>query len=146
MKDIRSTKSMLRTSFVSLALSAVVFLAFGSTVSAQDLQIAEATNNKVTKVEMIKQYRGMPELQEPLSVLTYPEEAKRMGIEGRVVLRYTVDMQGKATDIQVLYGLGYGCDEEAIRLLKSAHFKPLVNENGDKTSREFTTPLTFKLR
>ena len=146
MKDIPSNMSLLRTSFVSMALSVFVFIAFSSTVSAQDIRIADAMNEKAAKVELVKQYRGMPELQAPLSALNYPDEAKKMGIEGRVVLRYTVDEQGKATDIHVLYGLGYGCDEEAIRLLESARFKPLVNETGEKVSREFTTPLTFKLR
>ena len=148
MKDIRNDIRTIRTYCVSIAFSAFLFLAFGSVAFAQHntpVQVAEAMNLKAKTAEVITQYRGMPELMAPLASLNYPEDAKKMGIEGRVVLRYTINKQGKATDVEVLYGLGYGCDEEAARIIKAAIFRPLVNSQGEVESRTFTTPLTFRL-
>ena len=50
--------------------------------------------------------------------IRYPGQAKRLGIEGKVHLRYVVDIDGSITDIEVMRGIGAGCDKEAIRVLK----------------------------
>ena len=51
------------------------------------------------------------------SNLRYPMQAKQAGVEGKVVLLFNVTNKGRPTDIEVKKSLGYGCDEEAIRLL-----------------------------
>lgn len=50
--------------------------------------------------------------------LNYPEAARDAGIKGSVVLSFTIGNNGRPSDIQVEKSLGYGCDAEAIRLLK----------------------------
>lgn len=50
--------------------------------------------------------------------LVYPSQAKSSGIKGKVVLLFNVDNNGTPTDIEVKKSLGFGCDEEAIRLLR----------------------------
>ncbi|MBX2927569.1 MAG: energy transducer TonB [Saprospiraceae bacterium] len=69
-------------------------------------------------------YPGGPKaMQEFLSrQLQYPEEALRNGIEGTVAIRYEIDYKGNVTDVQVLAGLGHGCDEEAVRIAKLLRF------------------------
>ena len=52
--------------------------------------------------------------------IKYPRLAKRSGIEGKVFLSFYVDAQGLVSDIKILKGIGGGCDEEAIRVLKSS--------------------------
>ena len=143
-KDIR----ILKTYFASIAFSAFIFLTFGSVAFAQQgipVQIADAITHTEVKSELVTQYRGMPELKAPLASLNYPEDAKKMGIEGRVVLRYTVNEQGRAIDVEVLHGLGYGCDEEAVRILEKAVFNPIEDAQGELESRTFITPFTFRL-
>lgn len=49
--------------------------------------------------------------------LKYPEQALTEGIEGTVKLRFQVDTAGKPVNFEFLIKLGYGCDEEAVRLL-----------------------------
>ena len=51
--------------------------------------------------------------------IQYPEEAEANNIKGTVTLMVTVSPKGAITDIKVLEGLGYGCDEEAIRLIQT---------------------------
>ena len=53
------------------------------------------------------------------SNLKYPSLAKEMGISGRVFVSFVVEKDGSVTDIQILRGIGGGCDEEAIRVVKS---------------------------
>ncbi|MDH5398807.1 MAG: TonB family protein [Cyclobacteriaceae bacterium] len=49
--------------------------------------------------------------------LRYPTEALNEKIEGRVILVFNVQPDGSVTHIAVSKGLGYGCDEEAVRLI-----------------------------
>lgn len=55
--------------------------------------------------------------------LKYPEEALNAKIEGTVFIKYTIDYEGKVIKCRVIKGLNYGCDEEAIRLVKLLKFK-----------------------
>lgn len=52
--------------------------------------------------------------------LDYPRMAKRSNIQGKVYLNFVVDKEGNVSDIEVVRGIGGGCDDEAIRVLKMA--------------------------
>lgn len=54
----------------------------------------------------------------------YPEKAHTFGIEGRVFLQFVVDAAGQVRDAEVVRGLGMGCDEEALRVIREARFVP----------------------
>ncbi|MOA34470.1 Gram-negative bacterial tonB protein [compost metagenome] len=51
--------------------------------------------------------------------MKYPKEALKNNIQGRVAVTFYVDTLGKVKDVRLLKGIGYGCDEEAIRIVKS---------------------------
>jgi TonB family protein len=65
--------------------------------------------------------------------LRYPKEALEAKIEGRVSIRYTVDYKGKVTEASLISGIGYGCDEEALRIVRSLSFK--LPEDGKIKSK-----------
>ena len=50
--------------------------------------------------------------------LKYPKEALLKKIEGRVYLKYKISPKGKVYDVIVISGIGFGCDKEAIRIVK----------------------------
>ena len=54
--------------------------------------------------------------------IKYPKEALDKKIEGTVFVRYAINHQGKVIDAKIISTLGYGCDEEAIRLVKLLKF------------------------
>lgn len=58
--------------------------------------------------------------------LKYPKEAHDLAIEGIVHLRYDINHLGKVVGAQIIKKLGYGCDEEAIRLVKLLKFQVSV--------------------
>ncbi len=61
--------------------------------------------------------------------LVYPGEARSMGMEGKVVLRFVVQPNGSLTDLEVLRGVGYGCSREAMRVVsRMPRWRPGQNE------------------
>jgi len=50
--------------------------------------------------------------------LVYPQAALDNKIEGRVTVQFTVETSGQISNLHVVKGLGYGCDDEVIRLIK----------------------------
>ena len=54
--------------------------------------------------------------------LKYPDEAIKNNIEGAVAVDYNVDIFGKVISAKIKNGIGYGCDEEALRLVKLLQF------------------------
>ena len=59
--------------------------------------------------------------------LTYPEEAKKKGIEGDVIVKFKVESNGNISSLKVINGIGYGCDEEAIRIVKKLKYPKSTN-------------------
>ena len=76
--------------------------------------------------------------------LTYPEEAIKNRIEGYVYVKFVVDNLGKVIDAGVTKGLGYGCDEEAIRLVKLLKYNKARNR-GVRVSSKVRTRISFKI-
>ncbi|MFA5243912.1 MAG: TonB family protein [Pedobacter sp.] len=77
--------------------------------------------------------------------LKYPPMARENNITGRVIMSFVVEKNGQLTDIKVLRGIGGGCDEEAIRVLKNAPaWKPGI-QNGRPVRVAYTMPIFFQL-
>lgn len=76
--------------------------------------------------------------------IVYPEQALANKIEGSVYMVYTVNNIGEITDIEVTKGIGFGCDEEAIRVICMMQYEPARNR-GVKMKVEMKTKIHFKL-
>ena len=85
---------------------------------------------------------GLPGLQKKIK---YPEIAKKAGVEGRVFLQLIVDEQGNVSDPIVTRGIGAGCDEEAVRAILEAKFKP-GKQRGKAVKVKMSLPITFRLK
>lgn len=78
--------------------------------------------------------------------LNYPAAARSEGIEGTVVVTFVVGRNGDIEDVKVLKGLGFGTDEEAMRVIKSMpRWKP-GKQNGVPVAVRYTLPIKFALR
>ncbi|MCG6187769.1 energy transducer TonB [Maribellus maritimus] len=76
--------------------------------------------------------------------LAYPEEAVAHRVEGIVYLVAEINDNGDVEGIQIQKGLGYGCDEEATRLIKNIRFGGVKNQGIRlKTKKRFK--INFKL-
>ena len=96
--------------------------------------------------ELAKPQGGMKDFYDFIKKnLVYPDEAKKLGIEGKVFLTFIVQEDGSLTDIKVMRGVGSGCDEEAIRILKlSPNWIP-GKQRGRVVKQKMTFPIMFKL-
>ena len=78
--------------------------------------------------------------------LIYPEDAKKAGKQGRVIVQFTVSKTGKMTNVRVLRGICQSLDEEALRVVKaSPEWKPGVM-NGKDVDVTYIFPIIFQLR
>lgn len=78
--------------------------------------------------------------------LTYPEQAKKDGLEGRVVVRFKVETDGSIGDISVLKSLNPVLDSEAIRVVKAMPRWTPGRENGKTVAVSMSIPIEFKLK
>jgi len=77
--------------------------------------------------------------------ITYPIIAKEQGIEGRVIVSVEIDENGKLTNIEVIQGIGGGCEEEVIRVLNEMpDWKPTM-QAGHKIKAKKIFSFNFQL-
>lgn len=75
----------------------------------------------------------------------YPEIAKQSGIQGVVYVNFVVEPDGSISNVKVLRGIGGGCDEEAIRVVRNfPRWKP-GKQRGKPVRVYFNLPFRFQL-
>jgi protein TonB len=78
--------------------------------------------------------------------IKYPPMAKEAGITGRVFVSFIVLEDGSISDVKILRGIGGGCDEEALRVVKSMpKWKP-GKQRGKSVRVQYSLPIHFQLR
>jgi protein TonB len=78
--------------------------------------------------------------------LKYPRQAVLAGVEGRVIVQFIVNEDGRISNAQVIRGIGGGCDEEALHVVNAMPaWKPGVH-NGRAVKVNFKLPINFKLQ
>ncbi|MBS1619987.1 MAG: energy transducer TonB [Bacteroidetes bacterium] len=79
------------------------------------------------------------------SQIDYPDDAKALDIQGRVVVGFIVDENGNVGDVRVVRGLNRSLDEESIRVVrKLQRFKP-GSQGGKPVRVRFTLPIMYRL-
>jgi protein TonB len=76
----------------------------------------------------------------------YPEIAKEMGIQGRVIVQFVIDKNGNIGKITVLRGIDKHLDKEAVRIVKKLPKMQPAEQRGRKVPVSFMLPITFKLQ
>ncbi len=77
--------------------------------------------------------------------INYPESARRAGTEGEVLVSFVVDEQGNVVNPKIEQGIGGGCDEEALRVIRLARFIPGQQKDGVPVKVRIAIPIQFKL-
>ncbi len=77
--------------------------------------------------------------------LRYPSAAQRANVGGKVYVQFVVNTDGSIQDLQILKSVGYGCDEEAIRVIKAVPRWTPGKLSGRPVRSRFTQPITFVL-
>jgi periplasmic protein TonB len=77
--------------------------------------------------------------------LKYPTQARRMGVEGTVIVVFVINTDGSIQDVEVLRGIGGGCDEEAVKIVKAAPKWSPGKQRGKPVRTRMRLPIRFKL-
>jgi protein TonB len=75
----------------------------------------------------------------------YPETARRAGVQGRVIVQFVVDEDGRVVDPVVLAGRHPLLDKEALRVIQEARFTP-GRQRGTPVKVRMSIPITFVLQ
>jgi len=114
----------------------------------------EEDEEDVQEKQIFQVVENMPEfpggrgklMQYLASNIKYPPYAKEAGIQGRVFINFVVERDGSITAVKVLRGIGGGCDEEAVRVVKSMPKWKAGMQRGKPVRVSFNLPVKFTLQ
>ncbi len=124
---------------------------YDKNIDISNKNIEESNNNRETNKEI-------PNYEEPEFIggetemwrwinshLKYPVLAAEQGIQGKVVVMFTVQQDGSLTDVKIKKSLDPSCDKEVVRMVKSMPKWNPKRENGVAIESPYTLPVNFKL-
>jgi protein TonB len=77
--------------------------------------------------------------------IKYPASAQRANVSGRVFVKFVVEKDGSIGNVEVMKGIGFGCDEEALRVIKSMPKWNPGRQNGKNVRVFYNMPVVYKL-
>jgi len=115
----------------------------------KEFRVIKGSDTTKTKLDRPPLYIGGSALmfETIFKSIQYPQQARENGISGKVYITFTVDNNGKTSTHRVTKGIGYGCDEEALRVVKEIPdnwFPGLMS--GQAVNVEYILPISFTLR
>ena len=145
-----------KSSSVSTVLTKNKDVSSNSTLAPKDkdVSISTASKQKDDKEKVytyIDQMPSFPGGDEGLysfisNNLVYPDVAKRAGIMGKIYVQFVVDKDGSVTDVNVQKGIGAGCDEEAVRVVKMMPKWIPGKNKGELVKIRIAIPIVFALK
>ena len=114
----------------------------------------EVEEEEVVEAEIFQIVEEMPEFPGGMQKLAdylaknikYPQMARESGIQGRVFINFVVETDGSVSNVKALNSLGGGCDEEAIRVVKSMPKWKAGKQRGKPVRVSYNLPVNFKLQ
>ncbi|WP_192579188.1 M56 family metallopeptidase [Dyadobacter aurulentus] len=77
--------------------------------------------------------------------IKYPTAASKANAQGKVFVSFIVTETGAVQHVSILKGIGFGCDEEAMRVIRSMPDWTPGSQNGHKVNVKMTLPINFML-
>ena len=109
-----------------------------------DIGIVEAPADGIFIV--VEQMPVLPGLSEYLAKhIKYPGQASRNDVQGRVDITAIISPDGTVTDARIVRGIGYGCDEEALRVVNKLPKWNPGKQGGRSVPVRVAIPINFKL-
>lgn len=75
--------------------------------------------------------------------IKYPEQAKKANIAGKVYVSFVIEKDGTVSNVKTERGIGYGADEEAVRVLKLSPDWIAGTQNGKQVRVKYNIPIQF---
>ena len=107
----------------------------------------ESSDTTYVVTEQSAEYKGGFEgfYQNIGKTIKYPTAAKRAGVEGKVFVEFIIEKNGTVSHLNVLKGIGAGCDEETLRVIALQKQWTPGRVNGKAVRQKMVLPINFKL-
>lgn len=156
--SLKFTKRFLFTLTMMVSMSIVILRCEQATreaeISEDSSPILNAHNGNQGEMKRVEGVDVMPEPEEGLDAflrfigdqIKYPAEARDQGIEGKVFISFIITKEGSIANVKVEKGIGYGLDEEAVRVVSSydKKWKPGISQ-GEKVNTQMVLPINYAL-
>jgi protein TonB len=124
------------------------------TLANNQAQTFNAAKDSTDKEIIYEVFEHAPEFPEGASALNYyieknliyPPMAKANNVQGKVLVNLVVDKKGVIKYIKIEKGLGSGCDEEALRLVKKMPKWRPGRRQGEIVNTRIILPIVFKIK
>lgn len=77
--------------------------------------------------------------------LKYPEEAVKANITGKVWAQLIIEKDGGINNVSILKGIGFGCDEEVVRIVKAMPKWSAGMKDGKAVRTSYVLPVMFAM-
>ena len=77
--------------------------------------------------------------------LKYPQQARKMGVQGKVYVQFIVNELGEITEVTAVKGIGAGCDQAAIDAVSASSKWSAPKQNGKAVKQRIILPISFSL-
>jgi protein TonB len=110
--------------------------------------VVKEDNTVYTYVEQMPSFPGGEEALNAYLAknINYPPMAMENEIQGRVIIEFVVGKDGKIRDAKKIKGIGFGCDEEALRVVNSMPPWTPGKQNGGPVNVTYRVPVKFTLK
>lgn len=153
-EDLMKTQDEVNQSNLSVSTADVI--GNSTDIDAQDLADLQNSQSQVDDGNYVKPYtivEQMPEFPGGEAALnnylrqnmSYPAIAKESNIQGTVFISFVVNRNGAISDVKILRGIGGGCDEEAVRVVRSMPAWIPGKQNGATVPVLYNLPVKFIL-
>ncbi len=88
---------------------------------------------------------GIPELRRRMPTISYPVLAEQFQVEGQVLVEFIVNEKGRVIRSTIRKKLGYGCEQEVLRVLRHTRFVPSLDASGQPQQVRYLAAFDFKL-
>lgn len=114
---------------------------------SKETKVIKGRDTIKAKLDRPPLYNGGSEAMIENLNIKYPLQALNKNISGFVYITFTVDSNGKTSSHRVSKGIGFGCDEEALKGVKAVtdNWSPGIL-NGRPVSVETNWPVKFTIR
>lgn len=115
--------------------------------TVENAKIAGESDVPLTRADQMPQFPGGERemMRFIKNNLRYPTGAQANNIQGTVILNFVVDREGKITNLKVVKGIGFGCDEESIKVMEKMPLWSPGKQRGQTVPVSFTMPIRFVL-
>ena len=130
------------------SLHEVVVVGYVPPINARKNEdIEEVKSNEFVPVESYPEFPGgSAEMYKFIARnVKYPTRASKAHVQGRIIVSFMIDMEGKTSNANIIKGIGFGMDEEVVRVIYNMPKWNPALQNGKPIPMEYTLPVMFSL-